>query len=555
MKNRRFILTTKYYSLMVQHSVSLLLICFGLIGAKPYLQAQQLPIHSQYFLNPYVYNPAFVGNQGYTEVFFTHRRQWVEIEGAPVTTALSLHLPTRSPLAFGANLYTTRQGLLHTTAGLLTAGYTLKLSYNQYLRAGISAGFRSTGIDQSRINASNPGDLAFSSDYNNHVGLDANMGLNYQIAGLTLGAALANPFKKANDLNDGLNKAVVNPLDQLMLSAAYRIDLEGASIEPQLLYGRQGSNQARLEALATVFLRELVWVGGAYRTGYGPTFFGGVRLGEAARIGYAYELASQQVDGIGRGSHELLLSYRFGEKKESGPSNGRRRTKGDDFRDRYLRQQKRQYDKAAKQKREAAKQLAESKAGSKQANPATASAPSDSLASGKQGSVGSSRPSGAKKLAPSKPSLSREGEVSGTKAGKAQKGKLGKTSFTAFLDAPKDAGKPIEVPQGEDLQASEDNFSKALRKVKADATNAESMGKGYYVIVGTFMHKENAQRYANQLLIKNFPKASYKLNPESNYYHVYTLRAQTVEEARKEWMKMRQQPGFQDTWVNVLQVE
>jgi len=33
------------------------------------------------------------------------------------------------------------------------------------------------------------------------------------------------------------------------------------------------------------------------------------------------------------------------------------------------------------------------------------------------------------------------------------------------------------------------------------------------------------------------------------------LRAQTVEEARKEWMRLRQQPGFADTWVNVLQVE
>jgi type IX secretion system PorP/SprF family membrane protein len=535
----------------------LLLLCFCLVGSQPYLAAQQVPIHNQYFLNPYVYNPAFVGNQGYTEVFFTHRRQWIEIEGAPVTTALSLHLPTRSRLAFGANLYSTRQGLLNTTGGLLTAGYTLKLAYNQYLRAALSAGFRSTGIDQSRINASNPGDLAFSSDYNNHLGLDANVGLNYQLAGLTLGAALANPFKKANRLNDGLNQAVVSPLDQLLVSAAYRIELEGAVIEPQLLYGRQGSNQARMEALATVFLREVVWVGGSYRNGYGPSFFGGVRLGEAARIGYAYELASQQVDGIGRGSHELLLSYRFGEKKEAGPANGRRRTKGDDFRDRYLRQQKRQYEKASKQKREEAKKQAQIKEAAKQESKQNvSSSPSDSLQGGPPRPLAGSRPGGAKKIQPSRPSLSPGGgSASGGKTGKEKKGQPGTTSFKTFLDQPKDSGKPVVAPQGEDLKATDENFEKVLRTVSADPTNPASMTKGYYVIVGTFEHQENAGRFASELSGKNFPQASYKLNPESKYYHVYTLRAQTLEEARKEWMRLRRQPGFEDTWVNVLQVE
>jgi len=554
MKTPRLVLIAKQAILRMAHSFSLLLVvCFGLVSAQAYLAAQPLPIHNQYFLNPYVYNPAFVGNQGYTEVFFTHRRQWVEIEGAPLTTALSLHLPTRSPLAFGVNLYSSRQGLIQTSGGLVTAGYTLKLSYNQYLRAGISAGFRSTGIDQSRINASNPGDLAFSSDYNNHLGLDANVGLNYQIAGLTLGAALSNPFKKANALHDGSKQAVVSPLDQLLVSATYRIELEGAVIEPQFLYGRQGTDQARLEALATVLLREVVWVGGSYRNGYGPGFLAGVRLGEVARIGYAYELASQQVAGIGRGSHELLLSYRLGEKKESGPANGRRRTKGDDFRDRYLRQQKKAYDKASKQKREQAKKQAQIQASAKPATQPAVSSASDSLAS-VQPRPGS-RPGGAKKIQPATPILSGQGVASGPKAGKEKKGQPGTTSFTTFLDQPKDSGKPVVAPQGEELKATDENFEKVLRRVSADPSNAASMSKGYYVIVGTFEHEENAQRFASELSGKHFPDASYKLNPESKYYHVYTLRARTVEEARKEWMRLRQQPGFADTWVNVLQVE
>jgi type IX secretion system PorP/SprF family membrane protein len=551
MKNQRFILIAKRCINRLDRSVSLLLVGICLIGSLTPLQAQQVPIHTQYFLNPFVYNPAFVGNEGYTEVFFTHRRQWVEMEGAPVTTALSIHLPTRTKLAFGANLYTTRQGLLNTTSGMATVGYTLQLSSNQYLRAGISAGFRSTGIDQSQINASNASDPAFTSDYNNYVGLDANVGLNYQIAGLTIGGAIANPFKRANTLNDGTSKATVSPLDQYILSAGYRIEMEGATIEPQLLYGRQAGDQARMEALATVYLRDVVWVGGSYRNGYGPSFFAGVRLAEVARIGYAYELASQQVDGIGRGSHELLLSYRFGEKKETGPANGRRRKKGDEVQERYLKQQKKAYDKATKKKVEEAKKAAKQKEAAKKADQ---TAVSDSLQTGKQ-PIKSITPPGAKKKPAANPSTRPEGNAPGAKTGKEKKGKPGTTSFTEFLDQPKDSGKPMVTPKPEDLKATDENFDKVLRTVAADPNNPDSMPKGYYVIVGTFQHEENAERFSKELSTKGFPKATYKLNPESKYFHVYTLSTQTVEEARKEWAKLREQPGFQDTWVNVLQVE
>ena len=78
--------------------------------------AQQLPLQSQFFLNPYAYNPAFVGSNGYTEVFLTHRRQWMGIDGAPVTSRISVHLPTKSKLVYGINLYSDKRGILSTTS-------------------------------------------------------------------------------------------------------------------------------------------------------------------------------------------------------------------------------------------------------------------------------------------------------------------------------------------------------------------------------------------------------------------------------------------------------
>jgi len=64
------------------------LICFATF-------AQQLPHYTQYVLNNYIINPAVAGIENYTDVKISHRHQWVGIDGAPVTTYLTIHGPLK----------------------------------------------------------------------------------------------------------------------------------------------------------------------------------------------------------------------------------------------------------------------------------------------------------------------------------------------------------------------------------------------------------------------------------------------------------------------------
>jgi hypothetical protein len=50
--------------------------------------AQQLPLYSNYFFTPYMYNPALSGKSGDTELSIVHRRQWTGIQGSPETSAI-----------------------------------------------------------------------------------------------------------------------------------------------------------------------------------------------------------------------------------------------------------------------------------------------------------------------------------------------------------------------------------------------------------------------------------------------------------------------------------
>ncbi|MEM9327133.1 MAG: type IX secretion system membrane protein PorP/SprF [Bacteroidota bacterium] len=65
----------------------LILLCGGFVLGT---HAQQTPLYSQYFLNPYLYNPATVGFDGEAKAFFLYRKQWVGVEGAPETQAFTI---------------------------------------------------------------------------------------------------------------------------------------------------------------------------------------------------------------------------------------------------------------------------------------------------------------------------------------------------------------------------------------------------------------------------------------------------------------------------------
>ena len=60
--------------------------CMPLIVA-----AQQKPHYTQYILNQYIINPAITGIESYVDVKASHRRQWVGIQDAPLTTYFSVH--------------------------------------------------------------------------------------------------------------------------------------------------------------------------------------------------------------------------------------------------------------------------------------------------------------------------------------------------------------------------------------------------------------------------------------------------------------------------------
>jgi type IX secretion system PorP/SprF family membrane protein len=74
--------------------------------------AQQDAQFTQYMYNTININPAYAGSRGALSIFALHRTQWVGLDGAPVTNAVSINTPLNNS-KLGVSIINDRIGPTH----------------------------------------------------------------------------------------------------------------------------------------------------------------------------------------------------------------------------------------------------------------------------------------------------------------------------------------------------------------------------------------------------------------------------------------------------------
>jgi type IX secretion system PorP/SprF family membrane protein len=461
------------------------------------LFAQQLVSHSQFFLNPYVYNPALVGTSGYNEIYFTHRQQWLGIEGAPATSSVSIHLPTPGKVAFGFNIYNDKRGLLSTSAALFTVGYTAQLGKEHYLRGGLSGGLGMNGIQLDKVE--NINDPALNNVSRNNLFLDGNIGLNYQCKNLNLGVALPKIFQRNVISTTSFNEIEVKRLDHFLFTASYKFNFADGAIafEPQALYHVTEGSPNRYEALGVVYLRDILWFGGSYRQYNGPTAFAGIKVTKQIKFGYAFDMSTSQITGFGNSSHEMMLSLRFGQNR---------------------------------------------KANSKKTFPAANKNITGNKKENTQAISGETKPKAKDEV------MERElaKMPDATKAPKADRKNQQQPALEPEIRST--AKEDFTTPE----ESRTDN-SKIEEKIKAQKReHPMELEKGHYVVVNAFRVFDNVIKYHEELSDK-FENSQFGYSTSSMYYYSYVLRTTDLNRARFERNKLRKLKGYENTWVLTIE--
>ncbi len=185
---------------------------------------QQYPYFSQHFLNPYLYNPAALGNSGYNEVNLTYRQQWLGINDAPTTQAFNFQYPTRKNLSFGANFYNDKAVLLNTSSLTFGVAYQANISEGHFIKFGLSTGIGLNNFDLGEVD--NPNDPALTDVLSQTSFLSGQFGIFYNVKGLKLGFSLPQLYKYSAIDTVDFQKITIDQLDNYIFTASYKFNLE-----------------------------------------------------------------------------------------------------------------------------------------------------------------------------------------------------------------------------------------------------------------------------------------------------------------------------------------
>ncbi|MFN2314355.1 MAG: type IX secretion system membrane protein PorP/SprF [Bacteroidales bacterium] len=298
------------------------------------MDAQDLPIYSQYLFNKYLINPAVAGSDGYTSINLTTRQQWTGYMGAPQTYSLSMQgrilkqkyiirdnlfdkkifkPQTEGKVGLGGTIYSDINGLVRRT------GFSTSYAYHIWLQGGtqLSFGLAFTGyhykIDQRQIQFEDPDEPWLNTDFRKGIFVP-----DFNFGAFLLNRKFAIGFS-AQELMEGFIKAGSQAYRDLKIQRTYYLfgnyDFEPDNktlIQPSLLIKMSEQLRPQADIGLTWSYDNRIWLGGTFRTGSAIIANVGVRR-DRLFFGYSFDFTLQKIQMSTYGSHELILAVRFGD--------------------------------------------------------------------------------------------------------------------------------------------------------------------------------------------------------------------------------------------------
>ncbi len=277
--------------------------------------SQQPQVYNQFFMNPYMYNPAYAGVEGHAAIFVMYRDQWTNVEGAPQISHASFHVPLEGGIALGGAAFNITQGLLTTSAAKASASYLINIDRTHFLRFGMSLG---AGINSVNITEfDSPGDLAFENFLDQSTFFIGDVGVAYHFGHFNVGLSLPNLFSYNPITQKEVGDVEFAPTDNAILKMNYRGHIsDDFAFEPHIIYRYSNVIPHQIEGVMIAHLYHIVWVGAAYRQDAGIIGLAGAKVKEKFAIGFAYELGNNNITSELGPTLEVNLGYHLGTKKD-----------------------------------------------------------------------------------------------------------------------------------------------------------------------------------------------------------------------------------------------
>jgi type IX secretion system PorP/SprF family membrane protein len=177
------------------------------------LKSQQIGLTSQYLFNDFSINPAIAGTKSYSPLSISFRRQWMGIDGAPVTQNLMYHTFLGESAGIGGHVFNDVSGPSRRSGFNTTFAYNIKTSKETNLSFGIAGSLSQFSISRDRLITEIPYDIAIVNLNNSLIG-DCNFGIYWSGVRHFFGVSAYNLFENKTNIT-ALTSPITNTLDRV----------------------------------------------------------------------------------------------------------------------------------------------------------------------------------------------------------------------------------------------------------------------------------------------------------------------------------------------------
>jgi type IX secretion system PorP/SprF family membrane protein len=270
--------------------------------------AQQDSQYTQYMYNTINVNPAYAGSRGVMSIFGLHRTQWVGLDGAPVTNALSINTPLgESRVGMGLSFVTDRIGPTNTHNISADISYTVPMNETLKLSFGIKATANLFNLDLNKLNPLDPADdnlQAFDNKFSPNIGAGVYLHSEKGYFGLSIPNFLEDT--KYNDNEYAVFKQRMN----FYAIGGYVFDITPTiKFKPAVLTKVVTGSPLQVDLSGNFMFFDKLMLGAAYRWDAAVSALAGFQVTDGLFIGYGYDLETTNLKRYNSGSHEVFLRF------------------------------------------------------------------------------------------------------------------------------------------------------------------------------------------------------------------------------------------------------
>jgi type IX secretion system PorP/SprF family membrane protein len=305
-------------------------------------RAQQLPQYTQYVFNNYLLNPAVTGIENYTDAKLGYRSQWTGLNGAPVTSFLTVNTPIGNDFIDGdatgfggageinpsSRLYTQnyqasaphhgvgfilmtdKAGPLTQTNVAATYAYHLGVAPKLNLAVGVSAGFTRVSLNTSELTLATPLDPAIANGDNSQWKPDLGLGTWLYSSDFYVGVSVQQLLKQNlyfSTTNTAVNVSQTVP--HYFFTAGTKLYLsDDITLLPSFLIKAIQPVPLTYDVNLKASFQDKFWLGGSYRHNDSFGVLAGFNLSSFVNVGYSYDITTSSLNTVSNGTHEIVLS-------------------------------------------------------------------------------------------------------------------------------------------------------------------------------------------------------------------------------------------------------